>query len=429
MVGKSSKTIAPAIGAEDTLTALGEVRDRTMSLVSHLSVDDLAKVHSQIMSPLMWDLAHIAAYEDLWLVHRHAEKPLLRPDLAGIYDAFETPRSVRGEVKLLDVAETFRYMDEVRERSLATVEERGVGDGFLHELVLRHELQHTETMLQTMALADLLPPSLSSVRGDTTMPAPGAGESATLDTGESATADANESATADTGESPTADANESPTADANESATNGAGEPAREWLRFDAGVFTIGAPDEGFAYDNERSRHEVRLDAFSIMAEPVSEADWKRFEDEGGYERREWWSERGWEWRERTEVARHPIARNEPRRLACHISFHEAEAYATSQGARLPSEAEWEAAATASGARLGGVGEVWEWTSTVLDGYPGFAPYPYREYSEVFFKRGYQVLRGGSWAAHPRVATRTFRNWDLPERRQIFAGLRLAKDE
>jgi iron(II)-dependent oxidoreductase len=71
---------------------------------------------------------------------------------------------------------------------------------------------------------------------------------------------------------------------------------------------------------------------------------------------------------------------------------------------------------------------VWEWTQSTFRGYPGFVAYPYREYSEVFFGDGYRVLRGGSWATHPRVASTTFRNWDLPQRRQIFSGLRLARD-
>ena len=74
------------------------------------------------------------------------------------------------------------------------------------------------------------------------------------------------------------------------------------------------------------------------------------------------------------------------------------------------------------------LGDVWEWTATPFAGYPGFAPYPYREYSEVFFGSEYLTLRGGSWATRARVATATFRNWDFPQRRQIFAGMRVAKD-
>ena len=132
-----------------------------------------------------------------------------------------------------------------------------------------------------------------------------------------------------------------------------------------------------------------------------------------------------------------------PHAPACHVSWFEADAFARAHQARLPSEAEWEKAATwdqRTDERRGPgdssptpveftqVGRVWEWTTSTFGGYPGFVAYPYKEYSEVFFGDRYRVLRGGSWASSPRVKTVTFRNWDLPERRQIFAGLRLARD-
>jgi iron(II)-dependent oxidoreductase len=104
----------------------------------------------------------------------------------------------------------------------------------------------------------------------------------------------------------------------------------------------------------------------------------------------------------------------------------EAEAFARARGARLPSETEWEKAATA--VPLDAVGRVWEWTQSAFGGYPGFVAHPYREYSEVFFGADYRVLKGGSWATDERVANPHFRNWDLPQRRQIFAGVRLVRD-
>ncbi|MGA2165698.1 MAG: DinB family protein, partial [Solirubrobacteraceae bacterium] len=144
----SQPTAAPAPLAE-TLAALDEARRCTLRLVAHLDDSDLERQHSPIMSPLVWDLAHIAAYEDLWLGHRHAGMELLRPDLAELYDAFETPRSQRGEAKLLDAAEARAYLEAVRERVVLALTDRGVGDGVLTELVVRHELQHSETMRQT----------------------------------------------------------------------------------------------------------------------------------------------------------------------------------------------------------------------------------------------------------------------------------------
>src|ERR1700754_31064 len=146
--------------AAELHTAMGEVRERTFDLVSHLGEDDLTAVLSPIMSPLAWDLGHVAAYEDLWLNHRAAGRELLREDLAALYDAFETPRAVRGDLEFLRGEELREYMAAVRERAL----EAPVGDEVLHELVIRHELQHTETMLQAMTLAGITPPSFTGPR-------------------------------------------------------------------------------------------------------------------------------------------------------------------------------------------------------------------------------------------------------------------------
>jgi iron(II)-dependent oxidoreductase len=350
---------------------LAAVRERTLDLVSHLPRADLERQITPIMSPLAWDLGHIAAYEDLWLVHRHAGLDLLRPDLAALYDAFETPRAVRGDLEILGYDDAVAYLAEVRDRTLAALETTGP-DPVIHEMVLQHELQHTETMRQAMALAGLLPP------GEPRLPALSGPE---------------------------------------------------EWLRVPAGTHALGAPAHRFSYDNERPLHAVHVDGFAIARRPVTNATWLRFVEGGGYVRREWWSQEGWAWKEEYDITHHASGdvgtqQLHPDAPACHLSFFEAEALARWCGARLPTEAEWEKAA----GRLDGVGLVWEWTTSPFGGYPGFEAHPYREYSEVFFGTKYHVLRGGSWATHPRVATTTFRNWDLPERRQIFAGVRLARD-
>src|ERR1700754_4089148 len=259
---------------------MGEVRARTLKLVSHLDDAQLEAVHSPIMSPLAWDLGHVAAYEDLWLNHRLAGQELLRPGLAELYDAFETPRAVRGDLEFLRGAELLACLEEVRARALEAPLRNG---GELHELVIRHELQHTETMLQTMALAGLLPPGF----GAPTLPGSGL-----------------------------------------------------ELVPIPAGPATIGAAADGFAYDNERPRHERELAEFSIGRVPVTGADWAAFVEDGGYRRREWWSPEGWEWVQdvepRSGAADAPIV---------HISYFEADAFARSRDARLPTEFEWETAA------------------------------------------------------------------------------------
>jgi iron(II)-dependent oxidoreductase len=417
-----STTIRAGAAADELLAALSQTRELTLALVAGLGDDVLERVHDPIMSPLIWDLGHIAAYEDLWLLHRFAGEDLLRPDLAALYDAFETPRAVRGDIPFLRRAECLEYMAAVRARAVAAIERLGVGDGVVHELVLQHEQQHNETMLQTLGLAGLLPAPAAWPGRNGGGEAPGAG--------------------------------------------------GLELVDVSAGEFEMGSPRDRFSYDNERPRHGVFLPAFRIGRTPVTNATWLTFTEGGGYVRREWWSDEGWAWKEDYDITHpaSPVEDGHPDKPVVHVSWFEADAFARSHGARLPTEAEWEKAATwdqgtrttrrfpwgdapttarhanvgqrafgtapvgshPSGAApcgaLGMIGDTWEWTSTVFDGYPGFVAHPYREYSEVFFRKGYRVLRGGSWATRARVATPTFRNWDLPQRRQIFAGVRIAMD-
>jgi len=416
----------PAASAPDLLPQLAETRERTLALVAHLDDDAVESVHSPLMSPLVWDLGHVAAFEDLWAVHRFGGEPLLRPDLAQVYDAFETPRADRGELPFLRREEALDYLAAVRERTLAAADRRGLGDGFAHELVLRHEQQHGETMLQAIELARLPPPRW-----------PGAAE--------------------EPGPPP--------------EAVPGAG--GLELVEIAAGRCAIGADGDGFAYDNERPRHARELPAFRIGRTPITNATFLTFVEGGGYERREWWSREAWAWKEEYDIERpagwtadgrewragrlEPL---HPDRPVAHVSWFEADAFARAHGARLPTELEWEKAATwdqeqqapaaaaagnvdwqalgavpvgscgepAASGCLGMIGDGWEWTASRFDGYPGFVAEPYREYSEVFFGGDYRVLRGGSWATRARVATATFRNWDRPQRRQIFAGFRIAKD-
>ncbi len=432
----SASRPAPAPVSSSIVDALQEARERTLDLIRPISEQDLEQVHSPLMSPLAWDLGHIAAFEDLWLVHRFGERPLLRDELADVYDAFETPRAERGSLPFLGAGPAREYLAEVRARTLEVIDEVGVGDGSLHEMVLRHEQQHGETMLQTIQLARL--PGYHPPGARPPAQPPPALEPTGL-----------------------------------------------ELVEIPAGPCTIGAPVHGFAYDNERPRHRNDVRAYRIGRTPITNGSYLTFVEGGGYQRREWWSDEGWAWKEEYDISR-PAAWTaehsaqwclgrleplQPRQPVVHVSWFEADAFARAHSARLPTELEWEKAATwdqgqdlnwafpwgeelpipgvhanvdhgaggpepagsyPAGASpsglLGLLGDVWEWTSSCFRGYPGFAPYPYPEYSQVFFGDEYRVLRGGSWATRARVVSPTFRNWDFPQRRQIFAGFRIAQD-
>jgi iron(II)-dependent oxidoreductase len=434
---RTSHPIAKPTTAE-VLEALAKTRARTLALVEPVGAEDLERVHSKLMSPLVWDLGHIAAFEDLWLIHRHGRRPLLRGDLVDVYDAFETPRSDRGSLPFLRSAQAREYLDEVRAQTVEVLEQGGVGDGVIAELVIRHEQQHAETMLQALALARLPSYRLPSSRGSH-----GPGRQA------------------------------------------GSRLSGLELIEVPPGPCLLGARSDGFAYDNERPRHRADVRGYLIGRSPITNATYLTFIEGGGYGRREWWSDEGWTWKEQHDITRpggwaqgldgewcvDGLQRLDPDRPVVHVSWFEADAFVRAHGARLPSEAEWEKAATwdqergaasiqpwgnrrlrpgieanvdqvASGPLPvsehpdgvspcgceGMIGDTWEWTASSFTGYPGFRARPYREYSEVFFGSDYKVLRGGSWATGARVITAAYRNWDLPQRRQIFSGIRIARD-
>lgn len=364
----------PVANATDATELLAASRRRTLDLIENVPTADLERVLSEPMSPLVWDLAHIASYEDLWIGHRYGGLSLLHPELAEMYDAFETPRDVRAELPLLDTAEAVDYLEQVRERVLDVLDEKGPGDGGLVELVAFHEFQHTETMRQAMALAGELP------------------------------------------------AGEPPTEGPWDELPDGG-----EWIDLAGGSFLQGATGESFTYDNERPQHEVTIPAFRIARRPVSNQDWRGFVADGGYERPELWSDEGRSWLKEKAITGHVDSEVAPPLApVSRICWFEADAFARYAGRRLPTESEWEHAARSGELEL--MGEAWEWTSSGFEPYPGFEAYPYPEYSEVFFGGNFFMLRGGSWATDPLIKTSTFRNWDLPQRRQLFAGLRLATD-
>ncbi|MGB8946761.1 MAG: ergothioneine biosynthesis protein EgtB [Streptomyces sp.] len=420
------------------LAALLAARDRTSLLTTCVEEPELTAQHSPLMSPLVWDLAHIGNQEELWLLRAVAGRDAMRPEIDGLYDAFEHPRSERPSLPLLAPVEARRYAAEVRGRALDVLEStpfRGsplTDAGFAFGMIAQHEQQHDETMLITHQLRS----------GPTALTAP------------------------DPAPAP---------------AFSGPAE-----VLVPGGPFTMGTSTEPWALDNERPAHHRLVPSFHIDTTPVSNADYQRFIADGGYEEQRWWTPAGWDmvrgnglsaplfWRrEGGQWLRRHFGTVEvvpPDEPVLHVSWYEADAYARWAGRRLPSEEEWEKAArhdpatdrstrypwgdadpTPERANLGQrhlrpapvgsypagesplgvrqlIGDVWEWTSSDFLPYPRFAAFPYREYSDVFFGGDYKVLRGGAFSVDEVACRGTFRNWDHPVRRQIFSGFRTARD-
>lgn len=378
---------------ERVASELERARARTLALLDGLPDTELQRQVSPLMSPLVWDLAHIGYFEELWLLRELGGRPPARAEHDDLYDAFAHRRSERGELPILPPAAARAYVADVRARVLELLPELDLdgggpllAGGFVPGMVVQHELQHQETMTQTLQL------------GGMPGPEPGGPPEVHAD-GEVAVA---------------------------------------------GGRRELGTSDHPWAYDNERPAHDVDLPAFHIDRGLVTNEEYARFVDDGGYRDRAAWSDAGWAWRER-EQAQAPLFWERsggrwlrrrfgsleevpPREPVQHVSWHEADAYARAAGKRLPTEREWEAAVRAAGDELEHArGAVWQWTSSPFCGYPGFRAFPYAEYSEVFFGDEYRVLRGGAWVTDPVVARETFRNWDYPERRQIYAGIRCAR--
>ncbi|NUS44808.1 MAG: ergothioneine biosynthesis protein EgtB [Mycobacteriaceae bacterium] len=417
--------------------ALTRARARTAGLTECVDESELVAQHSPIMSPLVWDLAHIGNQEELWRVRVVGRRRPVRSDIDHLYDAFKHARANRPALPLLEPAEARGYVATVRDKAFdvldrARFDTRLTDGGFAFGMIAQHEQQHDETMLATHQLR----------AGEAVLHAPPAPRTPRPPTGEAIVA---------------------------------------------AGEFTMGTSTEPWALDNERPAHRVALPAFAIDLAPVTNGQYAAFIADGGYRRPELWSEPGWAhrtaaglvapqfwepdgaggWWRRVFGTMTPVREHQP---VVHVCWFEAEAYARWAGKRLPTEAEWEKAARydpATGrslrypwgdadpddatanlgqrhlepAEIGAyprgvsplgvhqlIGDVWEWTSSGFDPYPGFEAFPYREYSEVFHGGDYKVLRGGSFGTDQVACRGTFRNWDHPIRRQIFAGFRLARD-
>ena len=427
--------------AEQIALGLTDARAGTLRIFDLAEEDELHRSPGFGYRPIIWHLAHLGVFEAYWLLQKLCGRPPLDERYERVFDPIRTPRE---ESKHLPRRrEMEEYLRRVREGVLEALDRHDFDDsdalksgGYIFQLVLEHERQHQETLCY---LFQLLDPSKKTRPG---APAPAAFEGATAAAG--------------------------------------------EMVSIPAGPFLMGAPWDSFAYDNERPAHEVTVPAFRIARAPVTSGEYARFVEEGGYQRREFWTEEGWAcleregwqsplywrreggaWVERRMFEEGELKTDHP---VTGVSWFEAEAYAKFAGKRLPTEAEWEKAASWDAARgakrryawgdeapdaaranfgrrhwgttpvaahphgatpdgcLDMTGNVWEWTATPFEGFQGFEPFPYPEYSAEWFDGDHRVLKGGSWATDPSVLRTSFRNFFRRPFRIAFAGIRLAED-
>ena len=418
---------------------LADARARTLELVHGLDATQLMGPRLDIVNPLLWEIGHVGWFHEFFALRRLDGGSSRLPDADALYNSSTVPHDARWELKLPSLQGTLGYMARVQEamiqrldRDVATEEETS-----LYLMTIYHEDMHDEAFTYSRQTLGY-PAPVFAVAQD------GASETA-------------------------------------------AAGPLPGDVTVPGGILQLGSSLEtSFLFDNEKWAHAVEIAPFRIARAPVTNAEFLMFVTEGGYRRREFWSDEGWRWRE-AAGAEHPrywerqndrwtqrwFDRAEPlhpHRPIIHANWYEAEAWCRWAGRRLPTEAEWEAAAAteptpARGlatrrrrypwgddapaphqANLDGrvigvvdvaafsagdsawgcrqmIGNVWEWTTTTFELFPGFSPDAYEDYSAPWFGSR-KVLRGGAWATRSRMITNTYRNFFTPDRNDVMAGFR-----
>jgi iron(II)-dependent oxidoreductase len=427
--------------SRELISMLQDTRKRTLELQADLSDEQLKTPLLSIINPPVWELGHVAWFQEKWALRHLCGLPSIRKDADQLWDSAAVAHDTRWDLSLPSRKETLRYMQDVLDCVLEGLERQEATDqqAYFHWLAVMHEDMHGEAFTYT--------------RHTLSYPAPWPN-----------------------------DAVVPPAASTSEE------KPFRD-IEIPEGAFLLGAErGEEFVFDNEKWCHPVDVGRFLIARTPVTNGEFTDFVNDGGYRQRRHWSDSGWFWKEGA-AAQHPlywtpdssgkwlqrhfnqIIPLEKDVALIHVNWHEAQAYCRWAGRRLPTEAEWEKAASAEPAPLGAcsqtkrrfpwgdrppspelapldanwigcspvsackqgesafgcrqmIGNVWEWTADAFQPYPGFVADPYKEYSEPWFGGDYKVLRGGCWATRSRLIRNTWRNFYTMDRRDVFAGFR-----
>jgi len=419
---------------------LGQIRDarvRTLCLIEGLDERQLMGPRLAIVNPLRWEIGHTAYFYEYWVLRQHLGEPPVLPGADALYDSITIAHDDRWDLPLPDLADTLAYMQEVQTRVCRHLEQDALDQrrDYLAQYAVFHEDMHTEAFTYT--------------RQTLGYPAPVIPADSVADIASDA----------------------------------GPADVAIPGGRFLLGADS----QQGFVFDNEKWGHERQVSPFLIARTAVSNAEFAAFVDAGGYAERGFWSDEGWNWRQERGAEHPVYWRRRedgwqrrhfdqwqplvPRAAMIHVSWHEAQAYCRWAGRRLPTELEWEVAAaaepTSDGRGLAGtkrsypwgaapptpalanldghalgtidvgalaasdsafgcrqmIGNVWEWTSSYLEPYPGFVADVYAEYSQPYFGKK-PVLKGGGWTTRSRLIRNTWRNFFMRHRRNIVAGFR-----
>lgn len=422
------------------LTALLEdARQRTLTLLEDLRDEQWIGPYLEIVNPPLWEVGHVGFFYEAFLVCKLEERPLKIANGNELFNSFVIPHKERWKAPLPSRQGVLEYLAGIQEEALELLSRRqdAPRETYLALLGIYHEDMHAEAFTYTRQTHGYSAPGIAVENG--------------YDLGEAG--------------------------------------PLPGDVDVPGGEYLLGAEEsQPFAFDNEKWAHPVRVEPFRMARAPVTNAEFARFVEDGGYEREDHWGYEGWLWRTQT-AARHPTywrqgdgawerrhygqwVELEPHHPVIHVNWYEASAWTRWAGRRLPTEAEWEVAASTEpapegrgllpgkrtypwgreppsrqhanldGVHLGCVdvaafsagdsahgcrqmfGNVWEWTSSAFYPFPGYLVD--RPYKEYSAPWfGYRkVLRGGAWATRSRMIRNTWRNFFTPDRRDVFAGFR-----